>query len=92
MAVEGGLSSKEQTYYARSMYTMHVVEDDRLFSENDRLCFNISIFCQRILAIKSEYVSRSESGMQSNRFTSVFFTKVSWTTGQNQDAPKKIQI
>ena len=44
MAVEGELSSEEQTYYARSMYTMRVVEDDRLFSENDKLCFSVSIF------------------------------------------------
>ena len=44
MAVERELSSEEQSCYARSMYTMHVVEDDRLFSENDRLCINVLVF------------------------------------------------
>ena len=41
MAVEEGLSSGEQTYYAHSMNTMRVVEGDRLFSENDKLCFSV---------------------------------------------------
>ena len=44
IAIEGELSSEEQTYYARSMYTMRVVEDDRLFLENDKLCFSILVF------------------------------------------------
>ena len=52
MAVEGELSFEEQSYYARSMYTIRVVEGDRLFSENDKLCFNVSVFQQRILAVK----------------------------------------
>ena len=43
MAVEEGLSSKQQTYYADSMNTMRVVEDDRLFSENDKLCFSVQV-------------------------------------------------
>ena len=83
MAIEKEISSEEQIYFAHSMNTMCVVKGDKLFSENDKLCFSVSIIQQRILAIKSEYVSRSESGIQSNRFTSIFITKVSWTTRQN---------
>ena len=63
MAVEEELSSEEQSYYVRSMYTINVVEGDRLFSEHDKLCFSVSVFQQTILAIKSEYVNNSESGM-----------------------------
>ena len=44
MVVEGELSFEEQSYYARSMYIMCIVEDDRLFLENDGLCFSISVF------------------------------------------------
>ena len=43
MAVEEGLSCEEQTYYAHSMNTMRVVEVDRLFSENDKLCFSVQV-------------------------------------------------
>ena len=38
MPVQEGLSFEEQTYYACSMNTMRIVEVDRLFSENDKLC------------------------------------------------------
>ena len=41
MAVEGELSSEEQSYYAHSM---HVVEGDMLFSENDKLRFSVLVF------------------------------------------------
>ena len=86
------ISSEEQTYYAHSMNTMRVVKGDKLFSEKDKLCFSILVFQQRLLAVKSEYVSKLESGIRSNRFASIFFIKVSWTTRQNQDAPREIQI
>ena len=44
MAVEGELYFEEQSYYARSMYTMRVLEGNILFSENDKLCFSVSVF------------------------------------------------
>ena len=43
MVVEEGLSSEEQTYYAYNMNTMRVVEGDRLFSENNKLCFSVQV-------------------------------------------------
>ena len=43
MAVEGEPSSEEQTYYT-CIHTIRVVGDDRMFSENDKLCFSVSVF------------------------------------------------
>ena len=44
MTVEEGLSCEEQTYYVYSKNTIRIVEVDRLFSENDKLFFSVSIF------------------------------------------------
>ena len=44
MAVEGELSSEEQSFYARNVYTISIVKCDRLFSENDMLCFSVLVF------------------------------------------------
>ena len=43
MAIEEGVSFEEQTYYAHSMNTMHVVEVGRLFLENDKLFFSVKV-------------------------------------------------
>ena len=43
MAIEKGLSIEEQAYYAHSMNTIRVVECERLFSENDKLCFSVQV-------------------------------------------------
>ena len=57
MAVEGEISYEKQSYCTCSMYTMSIVEDDRLFLENDKLCFSVSVCQQGILAIKSQSTS-----------------------------------
>ena len=59
--------------------TIRVDEGDKLFPESDKLCISILVIQKRILALKSEYVRKSESVIRSNRVTSVLYTKVSWT-------------
>ena len=69
------------------MNNIRVVEGDKLYLENDKLCFSVPVFQERILVVKLEYLRKSESVIRSNIVTSVVCIEVSWTIKQNQNAP-----
>ena len=70
---------RTKNYILKYILTMHVVrdtmridKDDRLFSEEDKFCYGLSVIRKRILAVWSKYVSKSKSKALYSKYASIF--------------------